>query len=142
MVAVIPPSYGPQNMHLTVSKRSAAIKVKLRNCKGGFMIGESHILQNHDQVVVNLYEYREKSLKSRFEKGGPNGTGMYRAVLITGPPGIGKTTSAHLVSRLEGFNPIELNASDARNKRLVEVQSIPAPFSSRTNSDSRIARTS
>lgn len=46
-----------------------------------------------------------------------------RAVLITGPPGIGKTTSAHLVAKLEGYTPIELNASDARSKKLVEVSS-------------------
>ena len=47
-----------------------------------------------------------------------------RAVLITGPPGIGKTTSAHLVAKLEGYTPIELNASDARSKKLVEVRQI------------------
>lgn len=46
---------------------------------------------------------------------------MFRAVMITGSPGIGKTTSAHLVAKLEGFTPIELNASDARSKKLVEV---------------------
>ena len=43
-----------------------------------------------------------------------------RAVLITGPPGIGKTTAAHLCAKLAGFTPIELNASDARSKKLVE----------------------
>ncbi|KAJ7062975.1 hypothetical protein B0H15DRAFT_873158, partial [Mycena belliarum] len=45
---------------------------------------------------------------------------IFRAVLITGPPGIGKTTSAHMVARLEGYTPVELNASDARSKKLVE----------------------
>lgn len=47
--------------------------------------------------------------------------GLYRAVLISGGPGIGKTTSAHLMATLKGYNPIELNASDARSKKLVEV---------------------
>ena len=46
---------------------------------------------------------------------------IYRAVMITGPPGIGMTTSAHLCTKLEGFTPIELNASDARSKKLVEA---------------------
>ncbi|KAJ7723446.1 replication factor RFC1 C terminal domain-containing protein [Mycena maculata] len=60
------------------------------------------------------------SLKSGFKKPGKNGMNVFRAVLITGPPGIGKTTSAHMVAKLEGFTPIELNASDARSKKLVE----------------------
>lgn len=47
--------------------------------------------------------------------------GIYRALLISGPPGIGKTTSAHLMAKMAGYSPIELNASDARSKKLVEV---------------------
>ncbi|KZT74614.1 DNA replication factor C, large subunit, partial [Daedalea quercina L-15889] len=61
------------------------------------------------------------SLKSGFKKPGKDGMNVFRAVLITGSPGIGKTTSAHLCAKLEGFTPIELNASDARSKKLVEV---------------------
>ncbi|KAG9048251.1 hypothetical protein FS837_000387 [Tulasnella sp. UAMH 9824] len=62
----------------------------------------------------------EKSRQSGFKKPGKDGMGTSRAVLITGPPGIGKTTSAHLVVKLNGYTPIEVNASDARNKKLVE----------------------
>ena len=65
--------------------------------------------------------YRQSSLKAGFKKPGKSGMNVFRAVLITGPPGIGKTTSAHLCAKLEGYTPIELNASDARSKKLVEV---------------------
>lgn len=60
------------------------------------------------------------SLKSGFKKPGKFGMNVFRAVMITGSPGIGKTTSAHLCAKLEGFTPIELNASDTRSKKLVE----------------------
>ncbi|KAK0534552.1 DNA replication factor C complex subunit Rfc1 [Tilletia horrida] len=61
------------------------------------------------------------NLKCGFKKPGKDAMGTFRAVLISGPPGIGKTTTAHLVAKLEGFDPIELNASDARSKKLVEM---------------------
>ena len=46
--------------------------------------------------------------------------GSYRAALLSGPPGIGKTTAAALVARKCGYNVVELNASDARNKASLE----------------------
>ena len=64
---------------------------------------------------------RPQNIKSEFKKPGKHGMNIFRAVLITGAPGIGKTTSAHLCAKLEGFTVIELNASDARSKKLVEV---------------------
>ncbi len=39
-----------------------------------------------------------------------------KAILISGPPGIGKTTSAKLVSAKLGYDCFEVNASDSRNK--------------------------
>ena len=37
------------------------------------------------------------------------------------PPGIGKTTCAHLIAELEGWEAIEFNASDTRSKKSIEV---------------------
>lgn len=42
-------------------------------------------------------------------------------MLISGPPGIGKTTAAHVTAKLAGYNVIELNASDVRSKKLLEA---------------------
>lgn len=61
-----------------------------------------------------------KSLKAHFKKPGPNATNTFRAMLISGPPGVGKTTAVHLACRLEGYEPLELNASDTRSKKLLE----------------------
>jgi len=47
--------------------------------------------------------------------------GGYRAVIISGPPGIGKTTSAHLVAKVEEYDILEYNASDTRNEKLLRV---------------------
>ncbi|KAJ3444631.1 replication factor c subunit [Anaeramoeba flamelloides] len=43
-----------------------------------------------------------------------------KAVLLSGQPGIGKTTMALVLSRELGFVPIEFNASDFRSKKLLQ----------------------
>ena len=55
-----------------------------------------------------------------FNKAGADGSGIYRAAMLHGPPGIGKTTAAHLIAKLEGYDIVESNASDTRSKRMVE----------------------
>jgi replication factor C subunit 1 len=61
-----------------------------------------------------------KSIKTGFKLAGPDGSGNFRAVILHGPPGIGKTTAAHLVAKLEGYDIVERNASDTRSKKLME----------------------
>ncbi|CAG8980039.1 hypothetical protein HYALB_00009248 [Hymenoscyphus albidus] len=58
--------------------------------------------------------------KYNHEKRGPDGLGGYRAIMISGPPGIGKTTAAHLAAKLAGYDVLESNASDTRSKKLVD----------------------
>ena len=61
------------------------------------------------------------SAKANWKKPGPDMMGAYRTVMLHGGPGIGKTTAAHLVAKLEGYDVIETNASDTRSKKLVET---------------------
>ena len=44
----------------------------------------------------------------------------FKAALLSGPPGIGKTTTAGLVCKEAGYTFIELNASDSRSKKLLD----------------------
>ena len=72
-----------------------------------------------DKLQKWLRDWR-KNAKFHFKKAGADGTGSFRAVMIHGPPGIGKTTAAHLAAKLEGYDVVESNASDTRSKKLVE----------------------
>ncbi|KAL2820368.1 replication factor RFC1 C terminal domain-containing protein [Aspergillus granulosus] len=73
-----------------------------------------------EKLQAWLRDWR-KNAKADFKKPGKDGSGTYRSVMIHGPPGIGKTTSAHLVAQLEGFDVLETNASDTRSKKLIET---------------------
>lgn len=50
----------------------------------------------------------------------------FHAALLAGPPGIGKTTMAHLAARSIGMDVFELNASDTRSKKSLRVPSLPS----------------
>lgn len=72
------------------------------------------------EKIQNWLRNWRKSAKMNFKNAGKDGSGVYRTIMIHGPPGIGKTTAAHMVAKLEGYDVIESNASDTRSKKLVE----------------------
>lgn len=48
-----------------------------------------------------------------------NGETQYKSALLSGSPGVGKTTTALAVCREMGITPIEFNASDLRSKKML-----------------------
>lgn len=46
----------------------------------------------------------------------------FKAALLSGPPGVGKTTTAHLVCKEIGFDVVEFNASDTRSKKSLQQE--------------------
>ena len=61
-----------------------------------------------------------KPLKPSKEKNRPFNDPNAKALLISGAPGIGKTTTVRLLAGVLGFDMLEMNASDTRNKASIE----------------------
>lgn len=60
-----------------------------------------------------------------------------KVLLISGPPGLGKTTLAHIVAKQAGYNVFEVNASDARSAQIVDERIRPALESGATVGSSK-----
>ncbi|KAG0184874.1 hypothetical protein DFQ28_010294 [Apophysomyces sp. BC1034] len=83
----------------------------------------NEIMGNKDLVkkITSWLENWQESLASNFQAAeGKDEILGYRGVLISGPPGIGKTTTAHVVSQSLGYEILEFNASDVRSKKVLQ----------------------
>ncbi|KAF3402462.1 Chromosome transmission fidelity protein 18 [Talaromyces pinophilus] len=59
--------------------------------------------------------------KSKHAKNGEEGQFAHRKILmLTGPPGLGKTTLAHVCAQQAGYEVLEINASDERSRDVVK----------------------
>ena len=68
-----------------------------------------------------MNSFRDANYKLNFKKENADKTGTFRAVLISGSPGVGKTSAAHLVGEAVGYSIVEFNASDTRSKKSLDV---------------------
>lgn len=66
----------------------------------------------------SIYE-KLKSWLEEWQHGKPS---EFNAVLLSGPPGIGKTTMAHMACKQAGFDIVEMNASDTRSKKALHEE--------------------
>jgi len=77
-------------------------------------------------------------IKSWLKTYEPSGS---RPLFIYGPPGIGKTTAAHLCCKELGYQTIEFNASDQRNKNVIREVVNTVASNSRLNFFGRASET-
>ncbi|KFH68850.1 hypothetical protein MVEG_05654 [Podila verticillata NRRL 6337] len=77
-------------------------------------------------------EHKKQQFKEFGRKPDPLGRPDRKVLLLTGPPGLGKTTMAHVIAKQAGYNVVEVNASDDRTgasvkgkiEAALEIQSI------------------
>ncbi|MGI0155247.1 MAG: AAA family ATPase, partial [Thermoplasmata archaeon] len=71
-----------------------------------------------DDVIGNLPARTQlKAWAARWTAGEPP---AQRAALLSGPPGVGKTSAALALAADFGWSVVEMNASDARNERAID----------------------
>ncbi|RCK67087.1 Replication factor C subunit 1 [Candida viswanathii] len=80
------------------------------------LCGNKGQIKKLQQWLENWFTYQARGFK-----GSQDDPSAYRAVLISGPPGIGKTSAAHLVAKSLGYDVLERNASDVRSKSLLNA---------------------
>ncbi|NWV50932.1 RFC1 factor, partial [Daphoenositta chrysoptera] len=84
------------------------------------IIGQQGEQSCANKLLRWLRNWHKNTLEERQAK--PNKTGSkddgtsFKAALLSGPPGVGKTTTAALVCKELGYSYVELNASDTRSK--------------------------
>ncbi|KAF8382223.1 rfc-1, partial [Pristionchus pacificus] len=62
-----------------------------------------------------------KIKRSKPPPGVPTDGSPFKAILLSGSPGVGKTSCAHLACELAGYKVVEMNASDVRNKKSLDA---------------------
>lgn len=102
--APVKPSLAPEDNSLWT------VKYAPRTC-ADILGNKGHV----DSLRQWLFSWHQKAHQQ------PPSKDFKRAVLISGPPGIGKTTAAHLVAKDCGYEVFEMNASDARNKSSLDL---------------------
>ncbi|KAL1123083.1 hypothetical protein AAG570_002171 [Ranatra chinensis] len=117
-----PPAKAPENVELF---KLWVDKYKPTSLKQ--IIGQQGEKSNVNKLVRWLRDwYKNHDGTKKLTKPSPwakDDSGAYfKAALLSGPPGVGKTTTAYLVCKELGMDIVEFNASDTRSKKLLSQE--------------------
>ncbi|CAH0557263.1 unnamed protein product [Brassicogethes aeneus] len=79
--------------------------------------------QRPDSELNKLFKWLQNWQENRKSDNKKSWDGSHnKCALLSGPPGVGKTTTATLVAQSLGFDIVEFNASDTRSQKLLREQ--------------------
>ena len=122
-----PPSFIRQTPADNITKKQEPIETKLWVDKYKPKLSED-ILGNYKNVLWIerwLDNFRNKK------------SGTKKAALVSGPPGIGKTSSVKILLESKNYDILEINASMCRNKKYIQEQLSEASSTSKIRFDSK-----
>nr|CAH7722829.1 unnamed protein product [Callosobruchus chinensis] len=89
------------------------------------IIGQQSVNSNMNKLMHWLKNWnvnRTKDVKRPSPWAQHDDGAYFKAALLSGPPGVGKTTTATLVCQTLGYDIVEFNASDTRSKKLLHEE--------------------
>ncbi|EXC20805.1 Chromosome transmission fidelity protein 18-like protein [Morus notabilis] len=84
-------------------------------------------INSNSKVIQDLWNKKSRS----------TGPPEQKILLLCGPPGLGKTTLAHVAARHCGYRVVEINASDDRSASTIEAKILDVVQMNSVTSDSR-----
>ncbi|XP_039765625.1 replication factor C subunit 1 isoform X2 [Pararge aegeria] len=84
--------------------------------------GEKSNVKKLSNWLIQWYVNRKAKIPKPSPWAKDDNGAYYKAALLSGPPGVGKTTTVSLVCKELGFDMVEFNASDTRSKTLIREQ--------------------
>ena len=103
--------------YMCVSRMNVQVEVTNENSD---MLTIKHNPVNLDEIVGNRTKINEL-IRFLENWSSSDKSGSKKAALISGPAGIGKTSTIRLIAKLKGYSLFEMNASDQRNKAVIDV---------------------